>query len=91
MIAMDAIELKLQNIFLKHTGIDFFHNESLKDEKFFGRQIGLPARELVLIFFDIEKEFEIEIPQDIIEKGDFDCYAQVVNIVYVYCNEEITK
>ena len=53
----EEISKKLNQILLKRTGIDFQKQEELQTEDFFGGKIKIPARELVLICFDIEKEF----------------------------------
>ena len=74
-------EITLNNIFLKHSNIDFNKNECLKNENVFGNKIGLNPRELVLILFEIENEFEISITKNIIANGNFNSYINILNLV----------
>ena len=45
----------LCEIFKKRTGIDFMDHPEQMDLPLFGQEIAVPARELVYIYFDIEK------------------------------------
>jgi peptide maturation system acyl carrier-related protein len=72
------IQDKLRMIFKHRTEIDFLQNKHLQDIKLLGR-------ELVLILFDIEKEFDIQIPKAKVIEGYFDTYANIERIVMEQC------
>ena len=79
------IQDKLIEIFKHRTEIDFLQNKHIQDLKLLGNDLRVPPRELVLILFDIEKEFDIQIPKDIVIEGRFDTYANVERIVMEQC------
>lgn len=79
------IQDKLREIFKHRTEIDFLQNKHLQDLKLLGNDLRVPVRELILILFDIEKEFDIQIPKDIVIEGGFDTYANVERIVMEQC------
>ena len=81
MMTNSKVELKLQEIFMKHTGIDFSRHEDLKSTNVFATQIGAGPRELILILFDIERELGIKVPQEYIVDGYFDCYSHIAETV----------
>lgn len=60
----DDINKKLDEILLKRTGINFEDHSELKRKNFWGKELKIPARELVMICFDIERAFSIQIPED---------------------------
>lgn len=60
----DDINKKLDEILLKRTGINFEDHSELKRKNFLGKELKIPARELVMICFDIERAFSIQIPED---------------------------
>ena len=72
----EEISKKLNQILLKRTGIDF-----QKQEEFFGGKIKIPARELVLICFDIENEFSIQIPERELLAGSVKNYVRMKHMV----------
>ena len=73
----EEISKKLNQILLKRTGIDFQKQEELQTEDFFGGKIKIPARELVLICFDIENEFSIQIPERELLAGSVKNYVRM--------------
>lgn len=79
------IQEKLRVIFKHRTEIDFLQNKHLQDLKLLGNDLRVPARELVLILFDIEREFCIQIPKDKVIEGCFDTYANIERIVMEQC------
>lgn len=78
---MDNIESHLAVILQKRAHIDFKANINYRDEKLLGQTIGMPARELLLTLFDIEKEFSIKIPEQSITNGSFDTYNHILKII----------
>ncbi len=79
------IQDKLREIFKNRTETDFLQNKHLQSLKLLGNDLRVPARELVLILFDIEKEFDIQIPKDIVIEGGFDTFANIERIVMEQC------
>lgn len=77
----EEISKKLNQILLKRTGIDFQKQEELQTEDFFGGKIKIPARELVLICFDIENEFSIRSPERELLAGSVKNYVRMKHMV----------
>ena len=75
------INEKLTEILIRRSGIDFSEKTELKNEKLLGMKIGLPARELLHIYFDIERIFNIGIPEEEIVAGNFDTFEHISEIV----------
>ncbi|MFI3172513.1 MAG: peptide maturation system acyl carrier-related protein [Eubacteriales bacterium] len=71
----------INKIFLHRTGIDFEKQEEIRDVNLFSHSIKLPPRELVLVLFDIEKNFDIEISEEELLKEKFNTYNNICNIV----------
>ena len=46
-----------------------------------GRRLRLQARDLLYIFFEVEKEFGIKIPEEAIVDGEFDSFNGIVKII----------
>jgi peptide maturation system acyl carrier-related protein len=81
MIKKNEIGSIIDDIFFRYSGIDFSQHENLKSKNVFGTEISLAPRDLVLILFDLEQEFGIEIPKEIIASGHFDCYSHITETV----------
>lgn len=79
------IDLRLKRIFKSRLGIDFDkaekENPSLLVENLLGDKFGLKARHLLYLFFDIEKEFGITIPETRIASGQFNTYNNMLDII----------
>ena len=73
----DDINKKLDEILLQRTGINFEDHSELKRKNFLGKELKIPARELVLICFDIERAFSIQIPEDEILLGSVKNYEKI--------------
>lgn len=76
------IEEQLNEIMLYRSGIDFGKNEELKDQLLLGERIKLPARELVMIYLDIEKKFKITIEDEYIINGSFKTYQGILKMLH---------
>lgn len=74
------IERKLDAIF-RRVGIEYEGNENLREENLLGRAVGLKARDLVIVYFEIEKAFHIQIPEKAIVNGEFNTYWKILDIV----------
>ncbi len=75
------IQMTVAKILEKRSGINFIEHPELQDKKILGSQIGMPARELLHIYFDIEHEFEIKISERDIVSGNFDTLNHIIEIV----------
>lgn len=73
---------KLKKIFKDRFSIHLnqFGDDSL-DKNLLSHEMGLSARDLVYIFFDVEKEFEITIPQNYIAEGRFNTFNNILDII----------
>lgn len=74
---------RIKNIFVSRFEFNFdtFGGEQLLDKKLLSEEIGLLPRQLLYVFFDIENEFGIQIPQECIANGEFDTINNIVSIV----------
>jgi len=75
------IESHLVLIFKKRARINFETQISLRDEKLLGKKVAMPARELILALYDIEKEFNIKIKEKYLTDGYFDTYNHIAEII----------
>lgn len=75
------IELRLATILLKRTCFDFNANMDNRNEELLGQKIGMPARELVLTLYDIERDFGIRVPERAIIDGSFDTFNHIMEII----------
>lgn len=78
---MNAIKEKLNKILLKRSGHNFAGNSALYHKKLLGLQICMPARELLHVYFDVEQEFGISIPEEEIVAGNFDTAEHIAEII----------
>jgi peptide maturation system acyl carrier-related protein len=76
------IEERLKNIFKSRFDKDMDkYNESILDKELLGFDIGMKPRDLLYLFFDIEKEFDIKIPEkDIVEKK-FNSFNNITAVI----------
>lgn len=75
---MKGIENELRKIFLKRTGFDFEKRTDLRTEMLLGQIIGMPARELVYVYFDIESALKVTIPPHFVLDNRFDTYDHIL-------------
>ncbi len=78
---MSSIESILNNIFLSRTGIDFGQNEELKDKALLGNNCKIAPRELILVCVDIEREFNVTVPENQIINGGFKTYNRIRDMI----------
>lgn len=71
----------LYKILLNRTNIDFCENEELKDLPVFGRKLNIPAREMVLVLLDIEKEYNITIKEEEIDNYSFSTVNKIIEMI----------
>ena len=75
------IESHLALILQKRAHIDFRVRINLRDEKLLGEKIGMSARDLLLVLYDIEREFDMKVSDQYIIDGYFDTYNHVAGII----------
>lgn len=82
-IRRQEIKERLKTVFEKRLQIkleDF--GSDIFDCHFFSYKLGIAPRHLIYLFFDIEKEFQMEIPQEDINVGKFSTFNNIVDIIY---------
>ena len=77
----DEIEKKLSDIFLKRFSMNFSGKPELKNLKLLSKE-GIPAREMLHVYFDVKNVFGISIPEDDVAEGRFDTFAHIVDIIW---------
>lgn len=75
------IESYLAVILQKRAYVNFIEDIDLRNEKLLGQKICMPARELVLTLFDIERDYNVKIPEQAITNGSFDTFNHILKIV----------
>ena len=79
---MQRIEIEkcLSGIFTKRFSLDFLLHTEMKEMKLLGKN-GIPARELLHVYFDVKNIFGISIPEDDVASGRFDTFEHIVDII----------
>lgn len=83
MIMVDInIACKLKEIFENRFGINqtYWNNETVH-KHLLSSSIGFAARDLIYLFFDIEKEFEVKIPEEYIVQGRFCSFSNILEMI----------
>ena len=80
----DIIKDKVLKLFQNRLNKDFSGKEELLDVPLFGLEIGIHAFELVYIFFDIEREFNIHISEKDIQEGKLSTINTMINMIDSY-------
>lgn len=76
------IKKKLKDIFEYRFEIkEDSWTDDLMNKKLLGLDIGLYPSDMLYIFFDIESEFDITIPQEEIARGNFDSFNAILQVV----------
>lgn len=58
------------------------YKDNYCDEEIFGQYMRFNASDMLYVYFDIEKDFKIEIPEEAIINGSFSTINNIVNIIY---------
>lgn len=74
------IEIKLEQIFRSLLNIEFKTKEEY-DYDLFGMEIGIMPTELVYIYFEVKKQFEIQIKEESIVSGKFSSFNGIKEII----------
>lgn len=78
-----GVHSTLKNIFMQRFNINIDNKEGwLLNKHLLGIDIGLEARDLVYLYFDIEREFGIAIPEEDIAGGKFNTFNDIAEIIY---------
>lgn len=76
---MKEIEEVLENIITIRSQKEW--KKEFRKEELLGRKIALSPSELVLVFLDVEKRFNIRIKEEDIISGNFNSYDNILKIV----------
>lgn len=75
---------QVNQIFIRHLHIDFIQNENLWQTPFFSTKLNIEPRELVLVLLELERELNIKISDDFIEKGDFKNFKSIIDYIGIH-------
>jgi peptide maturation system acyl carrier-related protein len=76
------VAAKLKELFKSRFNIDMRAvSGEFYDKHLLGRDIGMKARDLLYAYFDIKKEFGINIPEEEIAAGKFNTFNNMVEII----------
>lgn len=74
------IEEKLATIFINRFAMDFINNPDMKEMKILSKN-GIPARELLHVYYDVKKTYGITIPEEEIVNRKFDSFNNIVGVI----------
>lgn len=77
----DTIVQNLNKLFLTYLNIDFNKNQDLLTQNLLSEEINIAPRDLVCLFFRIEEEFHITIPENDILNGKFTNFYSICKII----------
>lgn len=78
------VKNKLIKIFNERLNFDFSDKRELFDENLFSSKVDLVAYELVYIFFDVEKTFNIKISEEDINNNRFMTFNSIKELILDY-------
>ncbi len=72
----------VKKIFNKRFNINLDEKDNTQlNKSLLGKEWGLEARDLLYIYFDIEREFGISISEEVIEEGNFDSVNNIISAI----------
>jgi len=78
----DFIVMRLKGIFKNRFEMDLDKcDDEALGKNLLGNEFGMKPRDLIYLFFDIEKEFNITIPQEDIAEGRFNSFNNMIGII----------
>ena len=83
------IEEKLADIFVQRFSKHILDHPEMQDAKLLGKG-GIPARELLHVYVDVQNTFGISIPEDDIAAGRFDTFTHIVDIIAENVDDDLT-
>lgn len=79
---MDDVTKKLLKIFKERFDMNLSENwEEIQDYHLMGSKVRLVARDMLYLYFDIEKEFGIRISEENVVNGKFSTLRNIIQIV----------
>jgi acyl carrier protein len=85
----DMVKEKVLNLFEERFQVNTKHyKEGFCDEELLGKYMRLNGRDLVYLFFDVEKNFDITIPQEDLINGSFNTLNHIIDII---CKQLLLK
>lgn len=82
-MSKEEIMYNLEDIFFNVMHMDKNHlTGQYMDKDLFGYAINFAPRDLLFLFFEIEKRFNIIIPNDDILNNEFNTINNIANIIY---------
>ncbi len=88
----EEIEKRLKGILEKRYGlIQWDVYEKILNEELLGRKWEMSPRDLVYLFFDIEKEFNITIPEKDVIEDKFSTFNNIIDIIKNQLTDRIAE
>jgi peptide maturation system acyl carrier-related protein len=81
------VESVVNEAFSNVVKFDFSACPQLKNAKVLGREIGIQARELLVVLLEIESALQITIPDKDLHDGRFDSFQGIVDIAVALRSE----
>lgn len=78
---MEAWEKELDKIFCNRIKISVEELENIRTKFLFGKEIGLPAREGVLLYLDITEMLNEPLPEEEVANGAFETCEKIKALV----------
>ncbi len=78
---MEKREEKLLELFKKYLDKDFGQKAEERDTNILGDPYYLPPRELVLLFIEVEREFDLKVSSSFIVEGKFTSFNNIYKLV----------
>ncbi len=72
---------KLVQIFKEIFNLDFNQDHVLQTEKLLGKKIHMSARDMLWIFFVLERSFGISFDEEDVENGKFDTFVHIEELL----------
>lgn len=79
---MENVKIQdINDIFIQRTGIDFGESSKKRDEDLLGIALNVQPRELVLIYMDLQKRYDIKFPENEICNKQFNSFNNIFTLV----------
>ena len=75
------VTIEINGIIKDALGMDIIEMQR-DDEHFFSKGIGIAAREMIAVLFDIEKKFEVSFTEEEIQSDDFYTLTGISRIIH---------
>lgn len=79
---MENVKIQdINDIFIQRTGIDFGESSKKRDEDLLGIALNVQPRELVLIYMDLQKRYDIKFTENEICNKQFNSFNNILTLV----------